>query len=165
MTALRAETVEDRIIRQAITGVIDEARLLPAADKRARDANKRLDRMAAGAGWFQFVAGAAFTILTGKAPARRNAEISVVREIARWRREVERFAPERIDKFDALIRQAINNPAAAPTRPAETGAGPRAEPAGRPADREGRAAQVAEPRARAGKRPRGESIQRNLPKP
>ena len=29
--------------------------------------------------------------------ARRNAEIMVVQEITRWRREVERFAPERLD--------------------------------------------------------------------
>ena len=34
-------------------------------------------------------------IATGKAPARRNAEIMVVQEVTRWRREVERFTPAR----------------------------------------------------------------------
>lgn len=130
MNTLRAETVEDRILRQAITGQLDEERLLPAVDKRIRDVTKKLDRLAAGGGWYQFAAGSAFTIEHGRAPSKRNAEITLVTELTRWRREVARFAPERIDKFDALIRKAINNPAAAPTRPAETGAGPRAVPAG-----------------------------------
>ena len=48
----------------------------------------------------------------GKAPARRNAEIMVVQEVMRWRREVERFSPERLDEFDAGIRHALEHPAA-----------------------------------------------------
>ena len=36
----------------------------------------------------------------------------VVQEITRWRREVERFAPERLDEFDAGIRLALEHPAA-----------------------------------------------------
>ena len=53
-------------------------------------------------------------ITTGKAPARRNAEIMVVQEVMRWRREVERFSPERLDEFDAGIRHALEHPAALP---------------------------------------------------
>ena len=34
--------------------------------------------------------------------------------IARWRREVERFATERLDEFDAGIRHALEHPAALP---------------------------------------------------
>ncbi|MCY4573833.1 MAG: hypothetical protein OXF01_13645 [Gemmatimonadetes bacterium] len=32
-------------------------------------------------------------------PARRNAEIMVVQEVTRWRREVERFTSERLEEF------------------------------------------------------------------
>ena len=38
----------------------------------------------------------------------------VVQEITRWRREVERFATERLDEFDAGIRHALEHPAALP---------------------------------------------------
>ena len=48
------------------------------------------------------------------APARRNAEIMVVQEVMRWRREVERFSPERLDEFDAGIQHALEHPAALP---------------------------------------------------
>ena len=37
---------------------------------------------------------------TSKASSRRNAEVIMVREITRWRSEVERFAPARLVEFD-----------------------------------------------------------------
>ena len=99
-TPLRPETTADRVLRQARTGRLDEDRLLPPDDKRARDVSKKLDRLAAGDGWYKFVAGAAHTMATGKVPQRRNAEVSVVTEITRWRREVGRFAPDRLGEFE-----------------------------------------------------------------
>ena len=78
------------------------------------DLTKKLDKLAAQAGWYTFVSAQAHAIATGKAPARRNAEIMVVQEITRWRREVERFATERLDEFDAGIRHALEHPAALP---------------------------------------------------
>ena len=107
---LRTETAAERVLRQATTGRLDEARLLPAADKRARDVNKRLDRLAAGEGWYAFTAGQAYAMETGKAPSKRNAEVSLVTEVTRWRREVQRFAPQRLDEFDARIQHAIEHP-------------------------------------------------------
>ena len=92
----------------------DEDRLLPGQDKRERDLTKKLDKLAAQAGWYTFVSAQAHAITTGKAPARRNAEIMVVQEVMRWRREVERFSPERLDEFDAGIRHALEHPAALP---------------------------------------------------
>ena len=35
----------------------------------------------------------------------------VVQEVTRWRREVERFALERLDEFDAGIQHALEHPA------------------------------------------------------
>ena len=44
-------------------------------------------------------------------PARRNAEIMVVQEVTRWRREVERFTPARLEEFEAGIHHALEHPA------------------------------------------------------
>ena len=84
--------------------------MLPGKDKRERDLMKKLDKLAAQSGWHTFVSAQAHAIATGKAPARRNAEIMVVQEATRWRREVERFAPERLDEFDASIQHALEHP-------------------------------------------------------
>ena len=108
------EPLSQRVLRQARSGQLDEDRLLPGQDKRERDLTKKLDKLAAQAGWYTFVSAQAHAIATGKAPARRNAEIMVVQEITRWRREVERFATERLDEFDAGIRHALEHPAALP---------------------------------------------------
>ena len=108
------EPLTHRVLRQARSGQLDEDRLLPGQDKRERDLTKKLDKLAAQAGWYTFVSAQAHAIATGKAPARRNAEIMVVQEITRWRREVERFATERLDEFDAGIRHALEHPAALP---------------------------------------------------
>ncbi len=53
---------------------------------------------------------------TGKAPAQRNAELMLVTEAIRWRKELERFAPERLEEFDANLRRAVENPAPLPAR-------------------------------------------------
>ena len=108
------EPLAQRVLRQARSGQLDEDRLLPGQDKRERDLTKKLDKLAAQAGWYTFVSAQAHAIAAGKAPARRNAEIMVVQEITRWRREVERFATERLDEFDAGIRHALEHPAALP---------------------------------------------------
>ena len=50
-------------------------RLLPSAEKRSRDVGKKLDRLAARQSWYTFMAGQAYAVATGKAPAKRNAEI------------------------------------------------------------------------------------------
>ena len=50
-------------------------------------------------------------ITTGKAPAKRNAEVMAVEQVMRWRSEVSRFAPDRLAEFDELIADALNNPA------------------------------------------------------
>ena len=101
----------ERVLRQARTGQLDEDRLLPGQDKRERDLTKKLDKLAAQSGWYTFVSAQAHAIAEGKAPARRNAEIMVVQEVTRWRREVERFAAERLEEFEAGIRHALEHPA------------------------------------------------------
>ena len=45
---------------------------------------------------------------TSKASSRRNAEVIMVREITRWRSEVERFAPARLVEFEDGIRPRVN---------------------------------------------------------
>ena len=60
----------------------------------------------------------AHAIATGKAPARRNAEIMVVQEVTRWRREVERFTPERLEEFEAGA--GTSRPPATPGGPVAT---------------------------------------------
>ena len=108
---LRTETVPERVLRQVRTGKLDEDRLLPAADKQTRDVNKRLDKLADRQGWYLFVAGQAYAMETGKAPARRNAEVMLVTEVIRWRRDVERYAADRLAEFDRGIADALEHPA------------------------------------------------------
>lgn len=105
------EQLAERVLRQVRSGTLDEARLLPSEEKRARDVGKKLDRLAAREGWYTFMAGQAYAVATGKAPAKRNAEIMAVDQVLRWRAEVSRFAPARLAEFDKLIADALNNPA------------------------------------------------------
>ena len=105
------DPLADRVLRQVRSGNLDEARLLPSAEKRARDVAKKLDRLAARQGWYTFMAGQVHAVATGKAPAKRNAEIMAVEQVARWRSEVSSFAPDRLEEFDELIADALNNPA------------------------------------------------------
>ena len=109
--SIAAEPLADRVLRQVQSGMLDESRLLPSAEKRARDVGKKLDRLAARQGWYTFLAGQAHAVATGKAPSKRNAEIMAVEQVTRWRAEVSRFAADRLDEFDELIADALNNPA------------------------------------------------------
>ena len=59
--------------------------MLPGQDKRERDLTQKLAKPPAQAGWHRFVSAQAHAIATGKAPARRNAQIMVVQELTRWR--------------------------------------------------------------------------------
>ena len=59
---------------------------------------------------------AAYAMVHSKAPGQRNAEITLVREVTRWRAEVERFAPGELAGFDALIAYAVAHPAELPQR-------------------------------------------------
>ncbi len=113
-----AEPVARRVLRQVRSGQLDEDRLLPARDKRERDVRKGLARLAERKSWYVFVAGQAHGIATAKGPGKRNAEITLVREITRWRAEVERFAPGELAGFDALITDALEHPAALPQQQA-----------------------------------------------
>ena len=101
----------ERVLRQVRLGKLDESRLLPSAEKRSRDVVKKLDRLASRQGWYTFMAGQAYAVATGKAPAKRNAEVMAVEQVMRWRSEVSRFAPDRLAEFDELIADALNNPA------------------------------------------------------
>jgi len=40
------ETLTERVMRQLVTGKLDEDRLLPSREKRSRQISKKLDRMA-----------------------------------------------------------------------------------------------------------------------
>lgn len=74
-TALKIsdEPLAERVLRQVRSGTLDEARLLPSDEKRTRDVGKKLDRLAARQGWYTFLAGQAYAVAAGKAPAKRNA--------------------------------------------------------------------------------------------
>ena len=115
MTTTDLKTSEEplaaRVLRQVRTGTLDEARLLPSAEKRARDVGKKLDGLAVRIGWYTFIAAQAHAVATGTAPAKRNAEIMAVEQVARWRSDVSRFAPDRLEEFDELVADALNNPA------------------------------------------------------
>ena len=108
------EPIPARVMRQVVSGTLDEARLLPASDKRGRDVLKALRKLAEHKSWYVFVAGQSYAILNSKAPGQRNAEIMLVREVTRWRADVERFVPDGLAGFDALIQHALGNPAALP---------------------------------------------------
>ena len=99
------------------SGELDEARLFPGDEKRERDVRKALSRLAEHKSWYLFVSGQAYAMTHAKAPSRRNAEITLVREVARWRVDVERFAPDAVDVFDGLIQHALDHPAVLPARP------------------------------------------------
>ena len=113
MTALEVATepLADRVLRQVRSGALDESRLLPATDKRTRDVAKKLDRLASRQGWYVFLVGQAHAVATGKASAKRNAEIMAIEQVTRWRLEGSRFAPDRLEEFDGLIAAALNDPA------------------------------------------------------
>ena len=53
------EPLAERVLRQVRSGQLDEPRLLPSAEKRARDVGKKLNQLAALQGWHTFMAGQA----------------------------------------------------------------------------------------------------------
>ncbi len=113
---IHPEPIPARVMRQVASGTLDEARLLPAPDKRERDVRKSLARLAEHKSWYQFAAGQAYVMLHGKAAGQRNAGITLVREATRWRAEVKRYAPDGLAGFDALIQHALSNPVPLPQR-------------------------------------------------
>ena len=62
------EPLAQRVLRQARTGQLDEDRLLPGQDKRERDLTKKLDKLAAQAGWYTFVSAQAHANRHGQGP-------------------------------------------------------------------------------------------------
>ena len=111
------EPIPARVMRQVVSGTLDEARLLPTPDKRERDVLKALRKLADHKSWYVFVAGQSYAMVNGKAPGQRNAEVTLIREVTRWRADVERFAPDGLAGFDALIAYALAHPAALPQQP------------------------------------------------
>ena len=107
--------VMQRLWRQVEHG-LDAERLLPDREKRARELRKKLDRELEHNGWRIFVAGLAWAMETGKDAQRRNAEVTLVREVTRWQSEVAELLPERIDDFRRLIEAGIANPAPVPKK-------------------------------------------------
>ena len=105
------EPLAERVGRQLVSGKLDEERLLPSREQRTRQIAKKIDRMAAHAGWYKFVSGQAHVVQTGPARKQRNAEITIVTETGRWLRDVRRFVPERTDEFFALLDHALKHPA------------------------------------------------------
>ena len=75
------EPLAERVLRQVRSGELDESRLLPSAEKRARDVGKKLDRLSSRQGWYTFMAGHAYAVATGKAPSKRNAEVMAVEQV------------------------------------------------------------------------------------
>ena len=59
------EPLAERVLRQVRFGKLDESRLLPSGEKRARDVVKKLDRLASRQGWYTFMAGQAYAVATG----------------------------------------------------------------------------------------------------
>ena len=103
------------VVRQVQAGEPD-ARLLPAEDKARRDCEKRLEKLAERKGWFVFVQGQAHGALVGKAAQRRNCELTLVREVLRWRGDVARLVPGRLADFDRVIGEAAADPKPIPRK-------------------------------------------------
>ena len=106
------EPLAERVLRQVRSGELDESRLLPSAEKRARDVGKKLDRLAARQGWYTFMVRPGVRGGDrGKRPRSGTPKSLAVEQVTRWRSEVSRFAPDRLEEFDELIAEALNNPA------------------------------------------------------
>ena len=105
------EPLAERVLRQVRSGQLDESRLLPSAEKRARDVVKKPTGSRRGRSGTPSWPARRTRWQPGKAPAKRNAEVMAVEQVMRWRSEVSRFAPDRLAEFDELIADALNNPA------------------------------------------------------
>ena len=109
------EELERRIWRQVEEG-LDEERLLPSREKRARDLAKKLDRELDRNGWRIFVSGIAHSLATGKAPQRRNAEVALVTQVRRWRDQVQELLPDRLDDLKRIVAAGLARPEPTPKR-------------------------------------------------
>ena len=108
----------EQVLRQVRAGVPD-GRLLPSPEKAAADVRKKLDRLANRSGWHTFLAGQAHAVQNAKAKKARQVELMAVREVLRWRGDVEEHAPERLEEFDQHVARALANPAPVPQRKEE----------------------------------------------
>ena len=73
---------------------------------------KKLDRLPARQGWYTFM------VRSGVRGGDRESALEAgtpkslaVEQVTRCRSEVSRFAPDRLEEFDELIAEALNNPA------------------------------------------------------
>ena len=107
--------IEERVWHQVEHGV-DVDRLLPSREKRARDLAKKLDRPLDSNGYRAFVAGTVHTILTGKAPQARNAEVALIETVSRWRDMVRDLLPDRMDDLRRIVAAGIAKPAPLPRK-------------------------------------------------
>lgn len=108
-------TVFERVWRQVESGV-DVDRLLPSREKRTRDLEKKLDRELDRNGWRMFVSGCAYTMANGKARQQRNAELTLVETVARWRGQVLDLLPEREADLKRIVRVGLARPEPPPAR-------------------------------------------------
>ena len=107
------EELASRLWRQVNEGM-DKDRLLGDVEKRRRELAKKLGRELERNGWRIFVSGQAHAILTSKAPARRNAEVMLVRTVSGWRDEVAALLPDRLADFEEIVNVGLANPAPIP---------------------------------------------------
>ena len=107
--------IGERLWRQVAEG-LDEARLLPSREKRARDLAKRLDKDLERNGWRMFVSGCAHAIANGKAPQRRNAEVQLVEQVSRWMAQVRELLPGREDDLRRVVEAGLARPEPPPAR-------------------------------------------------
>ena len=105
----------DSIWRQVCEG-LDEERLLPSREKRARDLAKKLDRPLEKNGWRVFVSGQAYAMQNGKARQQRNAEVMLVETVARWRAQVLDLLPDRLVDLQRVVRAGLAQPEPPPVR-------------------------------------------------
>ena len=103
------------IWRQACEG-LDQERLLPSREKRARDLAKKLDRPMERNGWRIFVSGQAYAMKHGKARQQRNAEVMLVETVARWRSQVRELLPEREKDLRQIVRAGLARPEQPPAQ-------------------------------------------------
>ena len=104
-----------RIWLQVLHG-LDKDRLLGDEDKRRRELAKKMDRELERNGWRIFVSAQAHTVLTGKAPARRNAEAMLVETVTRWHKQVSELLPDRMADLERIVNHGIDNPAPLPQK-------------------------------------------------
>lgn len=103
------EDVVTRIWRQVENG-LDVERLLPSLDKRTREVAKKLDREIEHNGWRKFVSNCAYAMANGKAPQKRNAEVTLITEVTRWRRQVLDLLPDREPDFRRIVEAGLARP-------------------------------------------------------